>query len=87
MDVRIGWILDQLKKDGLADNTIVLWDVTTQQPLDSPLSGHSEAVWSVAFSPDGQTLASAGDDRTILLWDLTNPIAEPVILSGHSRVS
>ncbi|MBK8129096.1 MAG: hypothetical protein IPK53_09220 [bacterium] len=38
---------------------------------------------SVAFSPDGQTLASGSDDRTIRLWDLGEPTAAPVVLSGH----
>ncbi len=32
------------------------------------LRGHENVVWSVAFSPDGQTLASGSFDRTILLW-------------------
>jgi WD40 repeat protein len=34
------------------------------------LTGHSHAVWSVAFSPDGQTLASGNYDRTIKLWGM-----------------
>ena len=32
------------------------------------LEGHSDSVWSVSFSPDGQKIASASDDGTIKLW-------------------
>jgi WD40 repeat protein len=48
------------------------------------LTGHTGAVFSVAFSPDGKTLASGTDDHTIRLWDVATgrPTGQP--LTGHT---
>ncbi len=48
---------------------IALWDVAGRR-VRAILSGHERGVASLAFSPDGKTLASSAADRTIRLWDV-----------------
>ena len=59
-------------------------DFTQESRLRATLKEHTDFVSSVAFSPDGQTLASGSWDNTIRLW---NPHTEQpeLILKGHTN--
>jgi len=52
-------------------NALDIYDLSKpEHPLDQKLTGHTEAVQSVAWSPDGQWIATGGF-RSLKIWDTT----------------
>jgi WD40 repeat protein len=72
------------------DRLVRLWDLATNRVR--VLRGHSARVWSVAFAPDGKTLASAGGEwhdpeapQAVKVWNASTG-RELRSLHGHTAL-
>jgi WD40 repeat protein len=61
-------------------SVVELWDVPARRRWAS-LRGHTMAVLSAAFSPDGKTLATGSGDQTVKIWSVV-PRQEQSVLQG-----
>ena len=53
---------------GLKENFVQTWNISTgKKVLD--LSGHTDGVWSVAYSSNGRLIATGSYDSIVRLWD------------------
>lgn len=64
------------------DRQIIRWDLTTNQPLGDPLTGHLDRIWDVDVSVDGM-IASASADGTVRLWNFDT--GEEITVLEHDR--
>ncbi|MFF3438644.1 AAA family ATPase [Streptosporangium sp. NPDC002721] len=55
-------------------------------PARAVFTGDRDGVWDMAFSPDGRTLATAGQEGAVRLWDTVTgrPIGNPMTTPGAS---
>ena len=73
------------------DSTIRVWD-TGKEELLFTITGHTQGtigrvgVNSIAFSSNGQTLASGGSDGTVVLWDVPSYSYKTTLLEHSDSV-
>jgi WD40 repeat protein/serine/threonine protein kinase len=64
------------------DNDLALWDLHAGEILRR-MRGHKDAVFQVAFRPDGRSAVSSSADSTLILWNLDDGSAIST-LRGHT---
>jgi COMPASS component SWD3 len=67
-----------------ADSDLKVWDTATGRLIHT-FEGHLAGISTLAWTPDGQWIATGSDDKTIRFWNVKtvrNPIA---ILSWNSH--
>jgi WD40 repeat protein len=66
--------------------TTSVLDAATGAELYVPLSGHTDAISQIVFSPDGRFILTASWDKTVRIWNAQTGEAVGTPLSGHTAV-
>jgi WD40 repeat protein len=76
-------LLDPTTKDLRRFEVYYFWHLLYSKGLIATLRGHAGGVTSLAFSPDGKTLVTGGENAGVRIWDTTTH-QELAQLTGHT---
>ena len=77
---------DKLIAVGTATGEIRMWYIPNGIPYQT-YQAHESWIWSIAFNPDGNLLASGSEDQTIRLWDVTSGQCLRILVDANSIYS
>lgn len=75
----------QLIATGGEDKQIRIWNSENFSKCEQILTGHEDAVLSLAFSADNQTLISSGADKAVYIWSRkeNGEFLKHAVITGH----
>ncbi len=68
----------------ITDQTVTVWDLAQSKAV-LELAGHTDLVYSVAWSPNGRRLLTAGEDQTARIWDAADGRLLQTLRGGHTQ--
>ena len=72
-----------LASTGFQSGIVDIWDIRADNKY-TQLTGPTDTIWMVEFSPNGQYIAGGSWDDTLTIWDLTNLDSTPQIFTTPS---
>jgi WD40 repeat protein/serine/threonine protein kinase len=75
---------NRLVVSGHDDGSVRLWSLMTGQCIRT-FTGHSGAIYDVAFTTDGRSVVSGGEDKTLRVWSVDSNKCLYTMKDGKAR--
>lgn len=69
------------------DRSLILWDITQDEPTGQALQGAVQSIRRIVFAPDSQTAFATGDSGLISRWDMVSGQQIGTPWSAHLAVA
>ncbi|MFO7848996.1 MAG: hypothetical protein R6V67_03450, partial [Spirochaetia bacterium] len=80
-------IYDSAEKEWRRTYPVYFADLTDDGPKNQEMrDGHSHYIWGLAWSPEGKTVVSGGNDQQIYFWDAENEYTFQRLRSPSGRM-